>query len=94
MLRADTGSDSVERNYFPLCAHWPDGTGIATVAVPVVLGRANRTEASARGGAKEWFEGAPENRLDALRQAAELLEKRLTRPPQRPKPKARRTRAT
>ncbi|NEC01898.1 IclR family transcriptional regulator, partial [Streptomyces anulatus] len=61
-----------------------------TVAVPVFLGREPYGSLSL-GGAEERFAGAPENRLEALRHAAALLEKRLTHPPQRPKPKARRT---
>ncbi|MGC5413026.1 IclR family transcriptional regulator, partial [Streptomyces sp. DT225] len=62
----------------------------ATPAVPVFRGREPYGSLSL-GGAEERCEGAPENRLDALRNAAALLEKRLTHPPQRPKPKARRT---
>lgn len=66
-------------------------TGIATVAVPVFLGREPYGSLSL-GGAEELFREAPDDRLDALRHAAQLLERRLTHPPQRPKPRTRRPR--
>lgn len=97
--RTVTDPDLLEREFLKVRAQgyaWTVGeydTGVATVAVPVFLGREPYGSLSL-GGAKERFEGAPENRLDALRQAADLLEKRLTHPPQRPRPKARGARAT
>ncbi|WP_411146273.1 IclR family transcriptional regulator [Streptomyces sp. x-80] len=57
-------------------------TGIATLAVPVFLGREPYGSLSL-GGAEARFPDGPEKRLDTLRRAAQLLEKRLTHPPQR-----------
>jgi len=94
--RTVTDPDVLEQQLLQVRAQgyaWTVGeydTGIATLAVPVFLGREPYGSLSL-GGAEERFEGAPENRLDALRHAAALLEKRLTHPPQRPKPRARRT---
>ncbi|MEU8505143.1 IclR family transcriptional regulator [Streptomyces brevispora] len=94
--RTVTDPDLLERELLKVRAQgyaWTVGeydAGVATVAVPVFLGREPYGSLSL-GGAEERFEGAPENRLDALRKAAELLERRLTHPPQRPKPRSRRT---
>ncbi|MEV0265681.1 IclR family transcriptional regulator [Streptomyces sp. NPDC050617] len=56
--------------------------GVATLAVPLFLGREPYGSLSL-GGAEERFPDGPEDRLDTLRRAAHTLEKRLTTPPQR-----------
>ncbi|MFB6988404.1 IclR family transcriptional regulator [Streptomyces sp. NPDC056304] len=95
--RTVTDPDRLEEEFLKVRAQgyaWTVGeydTGVATVAVPVFLGREPYGSLSL-GGAEELFRGAPEDRLDALRHAAQLLERRLTQPPQRPKPRARRPR--
>ena len=97
--RTVTDPDRLEEEFIKIRSQgyaWTVGeydTGIATVAVPVFLGREPYGSLSL-GGAEELFRGAPEDRLEALRHAAQLLEKRLTQPPQRPKPRTRRPRAT
>ncbi|MGX1673045.1 IclR family transcriptional regulator [Streptomyces sp. NPDC055400] len=92
--RTVTDPDELERELVQVRAQghaWTVGeydAGIATVAVPVFLGREPYGSLSL-GGAKERFADGPEGRLDALRKAASLLEKRLTHPPQRTrKPRA------
>ncbi|WP_425634567.1 IclR family transcriptional regulator domain-containing protein, partial [Actinomadura citrea] len=79
--RTVTDPDLLEQELLKVRAQgyaWTVGeydTGIATVAVPVFLGREPYGSLSL-GGAEERFRGAPEDRLDALRQAAQALERR------------------
>lgn len=86
--RTSTDPDVLEREFLQIRAQgyaWTVGeydAGIGTVAVPVFLGREPYGSLSL-GAAKERFPEGPEGRLDALRRAAQLLEKRLTHPPQR-----------
>lgn len=86
--RTVTDADELEREFLQVRARgyaWTVGeydAGIGTVAVPVFLGREPYGSLSL-GGAKESFPDGPEDRLDALRKAAHLLERRLTHPPQR-----------
>lgn len=86
--RTVTDADLLEQEFLRIRSQgyaWTVGeydNGIATVAVPVFLGREPYGSLSL-GGAEERFSDGPEPRLDSLRQAAQLLEKRLTHPPQR-----------
>ncbi|OEV04124.1 IclR family transcriptional regulator [Streptomyces oceani] len=95
--RTVTDADLLEEELLRIRAQgyaWTVGeydTGIGTVAVPVFLGPEPYGSLSL-GGAEERFPHGPGDRLDPLRQAAELLEKRLTQPPQRPRPPRARTR--
>ncbi|MEU2212238.1 IclR family transcriptional regulator [Streptomyces hygroscopicus] len=84
--RTVTDPDRLEQEFHQVRARgyaWTVGeydTGVATVAVPFFLGREPYGSLSL-GGPEEHFPDGPEDRLDALRQAARLLESRLTTPP-------------
>ncbi|MFC9223585.1 IclR family transcriptional regulator [Streptomyces hygroscopicus] len=84
--RTVTDPDRLEQEFHQVRARgyaWTVGeydTGVATVAVPFFLGREPYGSLSL-GGPEERFPDGPEDRLDALRQAARLLESRLTTPP-------------
>ncbi|WP_405783250.1 IclR family transcriptional regulator [Streptomyces sp. NBC_00859] len=86
--RTVTDADLLEQEFLRIRAQgyaWTVGeydSGIATLAVPVFLGREPYGSLSL-GGAEQRFPDGPEPRLDSLRQAAQQLEKRLTHPPQR-----------
>ncbi|MEV0775065.1 IclR family transcriptional regulator [Streptomyces sp. NPDC050428] len=88
--RTVTDPDLLEREFLRVRAQgyaWTVGeydTGIATVAVPVFVGREPYGSLSL-GGAEERFPNGPEDRLDTLRNAAAALERRLTHPPQPPR---------
>lgn len=81
--------DALEREFARIRTQgyaWTVGeydAGIGTVAVPLFLGRELYGSLSL-GGAEARFPDGPEERLPALRRAAELLESRLTSPPPRP----------
>ncbi|MFI9605405.1 IclR family transcriptional regulator [Streptomyces sp. NPDC004069] len=85
--RTVTDPDQLEREFRQVRAQgyaWTVGeydAGIGTVAVPVFLG-AEPYGSLSLGAASERFPDGPEDRLDALRKAARLLEQRLTHPPQ------------
>lgn len=88
--RTVTDPDLLEQEFLRVRAQgfaWTVGeydTGIATVAVPVFVGREPYGSLSL-GGAEDLFPNGPGDRLDALREAAATLERRLTHPPQRPR---------